>query len=235
MTDTVDKQTALDGRYDYVKNKFFVDEAVKKLKHRYLYCFLKRLFDITASFLALLILSPLLIVLLAVIFIDDPHGSPLFVQKRVGLNGREFNFYKLRTMYIDAEARVQELRKYNTFSGPVFKMDNDPRITRVGRLIRKYTLDEIPQFLNVIKGDMSIVGPRPPVLWEANEYTAFQKLKFCVKPGLTCYWQVTPDKYGLDFNDYVLLDIKYIKEMSILTDIKLMFKTLGVIAEAGND
>lgn len=235
MSTPTDVQTVIDAKYDYERNKKEVDEAVEKLKSRYVYRFLKRLFDVAASAVALVILSPILLILALAIYIDDPHGSPFFVQKRVGQDGKEFNFYKLRSMYVNAEARIQELRKHNTFSGPVFKMDNDPRITKVGRFIRKYTLDETPQFLNVIKGDMSLVGPRPPVLWEASEFTPFQSLKLRVKPGLTCFWQVAPHKYDMDFNDYVLLDIKYIKEMSLLTDLKLMFKTVSVVLNVGNE
>lgn len=221
--------------YNYEGNRKTVYDAVSRLQTRYLYRFLKRGFDILASFSALIILSPVILILVILIFIDDPHGSPIYVQKRIGWNGKEFNFYKLRSMYVDAESHVQELRSNNTFSGPVFKMENDPRITRVGRFIRKTTLDETPQFVNVIKGDMSLVGPRPPVKWEADEYTPFQRLRFSIKPGLTCYWQIAPRKYEMDFNDYVLLDIKYMKDMSILTDLRLMLKTVAVVINVGNE
>ena len=138
------------------------------------------------------VLSPFLaFIALAVVF-DDPHGSPIFIQTRCGQKGKEFRLYKFRTMYMGAEQRLKELLPYNEMVGPAFKIRNDPRITRLGRLLRASGIDELPQLVNVLKGDMSIVGPRPPLPREVAKYTAYQRRRLEVKPGLTCFWQVHP-------------------------------------------
>ena len=224
-----------EGRYDFETNRMAVQAALEALKERRAYRFVKRSFDLVASLMALVVLSPLFVIIALIIWFDDPHGSPLFIQTRVGQNEQVFRFYKFRSMYVNAEERVKELLAHNTFSGPVFKMDNDPRITRIGALLRKSSIDELPQLLNVLKGDMSLVGPRPPVVWEASEYTPFQKLRLLAKPGLTCYWQIAPNKYKMDFNAYVLLDIQYMKQQSCLTDLGLIWKTVGVMLKNENE
>ncbi|MCD8365041.1 MAG: sugar transferase, partial [Clostridiales bacterium] len=150
--------------------------------------------DIFFSLLALAVLWAFMLLLAMVIYLDDPHGSPIFSQIRIGRDGKEFRFYKFRSMYMDAEKRLKELADQNEMDGPVFKMKNDPRITRVGRIIRKYSVDELPQLLNILKGDMSIVGPRPALPREVEQYTAYQRQRLYVTPGLTCYWQILPHR-----------------------------------------
>lgn len=194
-----------------------------------LYLRIKRIQDILLSALLLTVLSPLLaFIALAVVF-DDPHGSPIFIQTRCGQKGKEFRLYKFRTMYMGAEQRLKELLPYNEMVGPAFKIRNDPRITRLGRLLRASGIDELPQLVNVLKGDMSIVGPRPPLPREVAKYTAYQRRRLEVKPGLTCFWQVHPARNSLDFDSWVKLDLRYIKEQSWWLDWKLIFLTVGAM------
>ncbi len=181
------------------------------------------------STLAFIILFPFLLLIGAAIVMDDPHGSPVFSQIRCGLGGKEFRLYKFRTMCADAEQRLEELRPYNEMTGPVFKIRNDPRITRFGRLLRRTGLDELPQLVNILKGDMSIVGPRPPLPREMAQYTPYQMKRLSVKPGLTCFWQVQPDRNSQDFDTWVEMDLRYIRERSWLLDWKLIFLTIGAI------
>ncbi len=196
------------------------------------YRFIKRAFDIAASFLGLIVLSPLLLVISALIVLDDPKGPPIFVQTRVGKDGKEFRFYKFRSMVVNAEAQLDELMDRNEVDGPVFKIKNDPRITRIGRFIRRTSIDELPQLWNVLRGDMSLVGPRPPVPREVRQYTGYQMLRLSVTPGLTCYWQVS-GRSDVSFDDWVELDLKYIREQSLWTDIKILAKTVGVVVRGG--
>ena len=194
-----------------------------------LYLRIKRIQDILLSALLLTVLSPFLaFIALAGVF-DDPHGSPIFIQTRCGQKGKEFRLYKFRTMYMGAEQRLKELLPYNEMVGPAFKIRNDPRITRLGRLLRASGIDELPQLVNVLKGDMSIVGPRPPLPREVAKYTAYQRRRLEVKPGLTCFWQVHPARNSLDFDSWVKLDLRYIKEQSWWLDWKLIFLTVGAM------
>ena len=194
-----------------------------------LYLRIKRIQDILLSALLLTVLSPFLaFIALAVVF-DDPHGSPIFIQTRCGQKGKEFRLYKFRTMYMGAEQRLKELLPYNEMVGPAFKIRNDPRITRLGRLLRASGIDELPQLVNVLKGDMSIVGPRPPLPREVAKYTAYQRRRLEVKPGLTCFWQVHPARNSLDFDSWVKLDLRYIKEQIWWLDWKLIFLTVGAM------
>ncbi len=194
-----------------------------------LYLRIKRIQDILLSALLLTVLSPFLaFIALAVVF-DDPHGSPIFIQTRCGQKGKEFRLYKFRTMYMGAEQRLKELLPYNEMVGPAFKIRNDPRITRLGRLLRASGIDELPQLVNVLKGDMSIVGPRPPLPREVAKYTAYQRRRLEVKPGLTCFWQGHPARNSLDFDSWVKLDLRYIKEQSWWLDWKLIFLTVGAM------
>lgn len=189
----------------------------------------KRVQDIVLSSLALIVLSPLLLVIALIIFIDDPKGSPFFAQTRVGKDGKEFRFYKFRSMVVNAEDMLDDLLDENEQDGPAFKMKDDPRITRVGRFIRKTSIDELPQLINIIKGDMSIVGPRPALPREAAMYNEHQKQRLYVTPGLTCYWQIQPRRNDISFDEWLALDIKYIKECSFLTDWKIIFGTVGSV------
>ncbi len=189
----------------------------------------KRIQDVVLSVLALVVLFPFLLLIGVMIVLDDPHGGPIFTQIRSGLEGREFRLYKFRTMCVDAEQRQEELRPYNEMTGPVFKIRDDPRITRFGRFLRRTGLDELPQLINIIKGDMSIVGPRPLPVREAARCTPYQRKRQSVKPGLTCFWQVQPDRNSQDFDSWVEMDLRYIREQSWLLDWKLIFLTIGAV------
>lgn len=191
------------------------------------YLFIKRIFDIICSGIAIIILSPIMIITAIAIMIESP-GNPIFVQDRVGRNGKIFKMYKFRSMCIDAEERLKKLKEKNEVDGPVFKMKNDPRITKVGRFIRKYSIDELMQLFNVFKGDMSVIGPRPALPKEVAEYDDLAKLRLKVKPGLSCYWQVM-GRSNLSFSEWMELDIKYINEMSFWTDIKIVLLTILAI------
>ena len=193
----------------------------------YLVC--KRAFDIAASFCALVVLSPVFLIIYLIIYLDDPHGNPIFSQIRIGKNGKAFRFYKFLSMVVNAEDFLAGLQNQNEMSGPAFKMKNDPRVTKVGRFIRKTSLDELPQLWNVLKGDMSLVGPRPPLPNEVEQYTEEQKKRLSVTPGLTCYWQVQPSRNDLDFGEWFELDMKYLRERSMKTDIKIIFQTILVV------
>lgn len=193
----------------------------------YLVC--KRAFDIAASFCALVVLSPVFLIIYLIIYLDDPHGNPIFSQIRIGKNGKAFRLYKFRSMVVNAEDLLAGLQNQNEMSGPAFKMKNDPRVTKVGRFIRKTSLDELPQLWNVLKGDMSLVGPRPPLPNEVEQYTEEQKKRLSVTPGLTCYWQVQPSRNDLDFGEWFELDMKYLRERSMKTDIKIIFQTILVV------
>ena len=179
--------------------------------------------------LALLILWPFLLIVALIIVIDSPGASPIFSQTRVGRDGKTFTFYKFRSMYPDAEARLEGLLGYNEMDGPAFKMKNDPRITRVGRFIRMTSIDELPQLWNILKGDMSIVGPRPPLPREVELYDKRAKQRLIVQPGLTCYWQIQPYRNRLSFEQWVDMDVQYINERSFWTDWKIIFKTVGAV------
>ena len=193
------------------------------------YWMLRRGQDIFFSVLALLLLWPIMLIVALVVYIDDPHGSPIFAQERCGRDGKLFKMYKFRSMYVDAEDRLKELLKDNEMDGPAFKMKDDPRITRVGRVIRKISLDELPQLFNILKGDMSIVGPRPALPREVRQYTDLQKQRLYVTPGLTCYWQVQPKRNEISFDEWMELDLKYIQERSFWVDWKIIFKTFGAV------
>jgi lipopolysaccharide/colanic/teichoic acid biosynthesis glycosyltransferase len=164
-----------------------------------------------------------------IIYIDDPHAGPIFSQVRCGRDGKPFRMYKFRSMYADAEERLEELLEQNEMDGPAFKLKNDPRITRVGHFIRKTSIDELPQLWNVLKGDMSIVGPRPPLPREVAQYTEQQKQRLYITPGLTCYWQIQPQRNDVSFDEWMALDLKYIQERSFLVDWKIIFGTVKVM------
>lgn len=201
-------------------------ENMEKYKKSAVYYFVKRCMDLVLSFLGIIAFSPIML-LVAIAIKLDSKGPVIFSQIRVGMNGKLFKMYKFRSMIDDAEEFLDNLQSKNEMTGPVFKIKKDPRITRVGKFIRKTSIDELPQLFNVIKGDMLIVGPRPNLPHEVAKFTERQKVKLIVKPGLTCYWQVM-GRSNIDFEHWVELDLKYIRDRSMLLDIKLMFKTLGV-------
>jgi exopolysaccharide biosynthesis polyprenyl glycosylphosphotransferase len=188
---------------------------------------LKRLFDVAASSFALLCLSPLLAFVAIGIKLGS-RGPVLFKQDRVGLHGREFHMLKFRSMVVNAEELKQMLLASNEQSGPVFKMQRDPRVTRIGRFIRKFSIDELPQLVNVLRGDMSIVGPRPPLPSEVELYEAWQRRRLSVRPGLTCVWQVS-GRNEISFQDWMLLDMRYIDHWSLARDFNLIWKTVPVV------
>ena len=192
------------------------------------YLILKRLMDIVGASLGLLLASPIMIIVAILIKLEDPKGPIFFSQIRNGAYPGTFKMYKFRSMYIDAEERLQELMHLNEQSGPAFKIKDDPRITKVGKFIRKTSLDELPQLFNVLKGDMSLVGPRPAIPREVEQYTAYQKQRLFVKPGLTCIWQVS-GRNNIEFEQWVELDIQYIKTRSLWLDIKLILLTIPAL------
>ena len=193
------------------------------------YDFFKRCFDIVLALVALLILIVPLLIIALVIVIDSPGASPIFVQKRVGKDGKVFKFYKFRSMVPNAESMLGTLLDKNEMSGPVFKIKEDPRITRIGKFIRSCSIDELPQLVNILKGDMSFVGPRPAIVREVEQYTDREKQRLCIMPGLTCYWQIQPKRNDLSFEQWLDLDLKYIKERNFWLDIKIIFKTVGAV------
>lgn len=201
------------------------------VKDRKVYWFFKRLQDIVFSGIGLVVLAPVLLLIALLIVLDDPKGSPIFSQKRCGRKGKEFNFYKFRSMYVDAESKLEELLEQNEMEGPAFKIKDDPRITRLGKILRKTGLDELPQLVNILKGDMSIVGPRPPLPREVALYNEYQKQRLIVTPGLTCYWQIQPHRNDLTFDEWMDLDVKYIYERSFWVDWRIILGTVRTVLE----
>ena len=194
-----------------------------------LWCLLvKRLFDVVFSGIALLMLAPIFAIT-AIIIKATSKGPVFFRQKRCGLNGRTFILYKFRTMVEGAEARLDELIKHNEMNGPVFKMENDPRLTRVGKFLRKTSLDELPQLWNVFKGEMSLVGPRPPIPKEVEQYDNWQRRRLSMRPGITCLWQVNGRNRIVDFNEWARLDLEYIDNWSLGLDFKILLKTIPAV------
>ena len=189
---------------------------------------LKRIFDIGFSAFLLILLAPLFLILVILIKFTS-KGSTLFVQKRVGMNGHLFNMYKFRSMYEDAEEKLAELKDLNEMQGPAFKLKNDPRITPIGRFLRRHSLDELPQLWNVLIGDMSIVGPRPPVPGEVSSYERRYRRRLSMRPGLTCVWQVSGRNEINEFEDWVKLDLEYIDNWSLSRDFMLIFRTIPAI------
>lgn len=198
----------------------------KTLRSHRRYWVLRRAQDIVFSLLALILLAPLALLISLAIVLDSPGDGAIFRQRRVGRNGKLFWLYKFRTMCPDAEEQLNELLSQNQMDGPVFKIKGDPRITRVGRFLRKTSLDELPQLLNVLQGDMSIVGPRPALPREVELYSDYQRQRLYVTPGLSCYWQIAPHRNEMSFDEWVALDLKYIQERSFWVDWKIIFLTV---------
>ena len=203
------------------------EEVLNKYKRNFRYYFIKRLIDIIGSLSGIIVLGPLLLVV-ALLIKFESKGPIFFSQKRVGLNGKEFEMYKFRSMIVNAEELLDRLKDKNEMTGPMFKMKNDPRVTRIGRFLRRTSIDELPQLFNVLKGEMSLVGPRPNLSKEVELFSEYHKLKLLAKPGLTCYWQVM-GRSSIDFEGWMELDIKYLEERSIWVDLKLIFKTVGLL------
>ena len=205
--------------------QIFIDREKMLRSHRR-YWVLRRAQDIVFSLIALILLAPLALVISLAIVLDSPGAGAIFRQRRVGRDGKLFWLYKFRTMCPDAEERLNELLKLNQMDGPVFKIKGDPRITRVGHFLRKTSLDELPQLLNVLRGDMSIVGPRPALPREVELYNDYQRQRLYVTPGLSCYWQIAPHRNEMSFDEWVALDLKYIQERSFWVDWKIILLTI---------
>ncbi len=214
--------------YESVEKVQEGEEYIKADQGNRIYLFFKRVIDILGAGFGLIILSPLFLIVAIAIKIEDCKGSVLFSQKRVGQYGKEFNMYKFRSMVSNAEELKAKLMAQNEMSGPMFKMKHDPRITKVGKFIRKTSIDELPQLINILKGEMSLVGPRPSLPKEVDKFEKWMLERLEVKPGLTCYWQVM-GRNDIDFEDWMKLDIKYVHDRNLWLDIKLIFKTFFVL------
>ncbi|MBT2658630.1 sugar transferase [Bacillus sp. ISL-18] len=204
------------------------ENRVVRVNNGKAYFVTKRLIDIIGSSLGILFLSLLFIAIAILIKIEDPKGKIFFSQKRVGLNGKEFEMYKFRSMVSNAEEKLAELLKHNEVSGAMFKMKDDPRITKIGKFIRKTSIDELPQLINVLRGDMSLVGPRPPLPREVAIYSDYDKQRLMVTPGCTGLWQVS-GRNEIGFEEMVELDLRYINHRTIWFDIKIIMKTVKII------
>jgi len=188
---------------------------------------LKRAFDIVVAVAMLVLAAPVFAFVSIAIRLDSP-GPIFFRQRRVGLHGRDFVFYKFRSMCVDAEAKLESLRQLNEMTGPVFKMTQDPRVTRVGGFLRRTSIDELPQFWNVLKGEMSVVGPRPPTPGEVRKYKPWQRRRLSMKPGITCTWQVS-GRSDIDFDRWMQLDLAYIDNWSLWNDMQICFRTIPAV------
>ena len=191
------------------------------------YFFIKRVIDVIGALCGILLISPVMIVVAIWIKLDS-KGPVFFAQKRVGRDGKRFSMYKFRSMCLDAEDLLKKLEADNEMSGPMFKIKEDPRITKIGKFIRKTSIDELPQLFNILSGEMSLVGPRPSLPKEVAQFTSFQKQRLVAKPGLTCYWQVR-GRSDVSFEEWMEMDVEYLMERNTIVDIVLIFQTVGVL------
>lgn len=203
-------------------------------KQSLLYLFIKRLFDIFASLIGIVILIPLTLIIGLAIKLED-RGPIFFAQERVTKNGKLFKLYKFRSMVTNAEEIRETMDDENEMDGPVFKVKNDKRITKVGHLIRKTGIDEVPQFVNIFLGDMSLVGPRPALPREVAEYDEKAKRRLEVKAGITCIWQIHPNRNSITFDEWMAMDTEYVDNASIFLDLKIIFKTIGAVFKADGE
>ena len=222
----------MDNRFkfeeEFDEDAIAIDFSDVLVKESILYSVTKRLIDIVGSLCGIILLSPLFLIVAILIKLEDPKGKVFFAQERNGKYPKTFKMYKFRSMVHNAEELLKDLIDRNEQTGPVFKINDDPRITKVGKFIRKTSIDELPQLFNVLKGDMSLVGPRPPIPHEVEQYNSYQMQRLAVKPGLTCIWQVS-GRNNIGFDEWVEMDIEYIKTRNLWLDIKLIFKTVGVL------
>lgn len=198
-----------------------------KIKSRFIYHSVKRVFDFLAATCGIIILSPLMLII-AILIKSEDHGPIFYKQVRVGKNGKTFKMYKFRSMFVNADKMLDKLKEQNDVDGPMFKMKDDPRVTKIGHFIRKHSLDELPQFFNVLKGDMSLVGPRPPLPSEVVEYSEYDKQRLLVIPGCTGLWQAT-ERNEVGFSKMVQLDIQYIQKASFSFDLWILWKTVEIV------
>lgn len=192
------------------------------------YEFWKRVFDLVMSVFALVVLSPVLLVVMLAIWLED-HGSPIYTQTRLTKGGKPFKMYKFRSMCVDADKLLDSLMDQNEMTGPAFKIKSDPRVTKVGKFLRRTSIDELPQLVNIIKGDMSIIGPRPPLPREVEQYTPYQMHRLDVITGLACYHECTGRSDARDFDEWVESDLRYIRERSFATDLKIIWWTIKIV------
>lgn len=213
-------------RSGFNREEILFDEQIEAEDTRMGYCFFKRAIDLACSLLGLIVLSPIFLVVAILIRLES-KGNSIFSQERVGKDGKKFKMYKFRSMVANAEELKDKLCNKNEMSGPMFKIKEDPRVTKVGKFIRKTSIDELPQLVNVLKGEMSLVGPRPSLPKEVVKFEDWMMVRLSVKPGLTCYWQVS-GRSDIGFKEWMELDVRYVKERNTLVDISLIFKTFGV-------
>ena len=222
----MDKKLKFDEEID--ESAIAIDFSQVTVKESIFYSVSKRLIDIVGSLCGIILLSPIFLIVAILIKLEDPKGKVFFAQEKNGKYPKTFKMYKFRSMVHNAEELLKDLMDQNEQSGPVFKIKDDPRITKIGKIIRKTSIDELPQLFNVLKGDMSLVGPRPPIPHEVEQYDSYQMQRLAVKPGLTCIWQVS-GRNNIGFDEWVDMDIEYIQNRSLWLDIKLIFKTVGVL------
>ena len=219
-----------------VRNEMYTpshDKTYSAIPNKWSYSENKRLIDIVGAICGLFILAPLYVLIAILIKIESPKGPIFFKQVRIGKDGKEFCMFKFRSMCHDAEEKLAELLKHNEIEGAMFKIKDDPRLTKTGRFIRRHSIDELPQLWNVLKGDMSLVGPRPPLPREVAEYTAYDKQRLTVLPGCTGLWQIS-GRNNLSFDQMVEFDIQYIKNASLTNDMKILIKTIWVVFRAND-
>ncbi|WP_416353466.1 sugar transferase [Agrilactobacillus fermenti] len=207
---------------------FDKDTSYTELEHQFYRRIGKRIFDIAIAVTGLTILSPVFLIIAVLIKIEDPKSPVIYTQVRVGFKRQRFNMYKFRSMVVGADKKIKKLIKYNEVDGAMFKMKHDPRVTHVGHFIREYSLDELPQLWNVLKGDMSFIGPRPPLVREVRNYSLIDMKRLQVKPGCTGLWQVS-GRNKLSFKQMVELDLIYINDYSFAFDLKIFFKTFYAV------
>ncbi|WP_277928288.1 sugar transferase [Bacillus cereus group sp. BfR-BA-01380] len=204
---------------------------LKDVNGRKGYLAAKRCMDFIGALCGLILLSPIFLIVAILIKYEDSKGPVFFKQIRVGKDGKEFHMYKFRSMVTDAEEQLDDLLEYNEVSGAMFKMKDDPRVTKIGKLIRRTSIDELPQLLNVLKGEMSLVGPRPPLSREVKEYTSYDKQRLLVTPGCTGLWQVT-ERNNVGFKEMVELDLEYISKRGFIYDLKIIFRTIQIMVRS---
>jgi len=212
----------------YKNNPFQVSLSLDTMKDKPIQSFIKRFIEINGTLIGLLLISPILIAIAVAIKLTS-KGPILFKQKRIGQHGKEFYIYKFRSMFIDAEERLEELKKYNETNELMFKMQDDPRITALGKFLRKYSLDEFPQLINVLKGEMSLVGFRPPLPSEVENYKKWHYVRFAMMPGLTGPWQISGRSSIKKFDQVINLEYEYTKNWSLLKDVEILLKTVPVV------
>ena len=221
------QETQKSSRVSYIKVTSEHTDVNLEHKKNIGYFIIKRIIDIIGALSGIILISPVMIIVAIWIKLDS-KGPIFFAQNRVGRDGKKFMMYKFRSMCSDAECLLGGLKEENEMSGPMFKMKDDPRITKVGKFVRKTSIDELPQLFNILKGEMSLVGPRPSLPKEVVQFTAFQQQRLIAKPGLTCYWQVR-GRSDISFKEWMKMDVEYIEERNTFIDISLIFKTVGVL------